>query len=262
MSEKILIPYHDAADRIRSAIEEGQILNKRSIKFSIDLDEAKRDFNDWSEKNEDLLNRIFSTDEEAKKYKSCFSPVLKERFYLFDKAKDFRDLVDSKIRYLETIVSRLTIVTEIDIEHGHGDIFAPSPDVNKVFIVHGKKKCRDSVELLLRKQEMEAVILKDKNKIVEKLGEHPDVEFAVVFVTNEDMGAVKTKKDKLKPRAGQNVILALGYLMGRFGRECLIVLTEKDIELPSDLSGIVCLCMDSEGWRDELVEATRSFIKI
>ena len=50
---------------------------------------------------------------------------------------------------------------------------------------------------------------------------------------------------EIKHRARQNVILELGYFMGKLGREHVCCLYKGEIELPSDISGILYLPFNS-----------------
>ena len=53
----------------------------------------------------------------------------------------------------------------------------------------------------------------------------------------------------------QNVILELGYFMGKLGRERVCVLHKEEVELPSDIYGILYVSMDSsDGWQLKLAK--------
>ena len=54
------------------------------------------------------------------------------------------------------------------------------------------------------------------------------------------MLVVKTRRS-LKPRARQNVILELGYFMGKLGRDRVCGLYKEGIEIPSDVLGVLYL---------------------
>ena len=64
--------------------------------------------------------------------------------------------------------------------------------------------------------------------------------FAVVLMSDkDDMGAEVGSLD-YKPRARQNVILELGYFIGRLGRKNHVcVLKKGDVEVPSDILGVL-----------------------
>ena len=67
--------------------------------------------------------------------------------------------------------------------------------------------------------------------------------------------------ETLKPRARQNVVLEFGYFMGLLGRERVCCLHKRNVEIPSDMQGIVYIPFKEsvnecrEKIRNELIEA-------
>ena len=134
-----------------------------------------------------------------------------------------------------------------------------APDKTKVFIVHGHDDApRETLARFIEKQGLEAVILHEKASagmtIPEKLIKHGNVGFAVVLLTPDDVGrAVAETIDK--PRARQNVILELGYFVGRLGRDKVCALLKGDIEMPTDYVGVVYVKWDDAGaWKMSLAK--------
>ncbi len=114
---------------------------------------------------------------------------------------------------------------------------------SKIFIVHGHDEAlKQSVARLIEKQNIEAVILSEKaNKgktIIEKLEEHSDVGCAICLFTPDDTGKANKETD-YKARARQNVVLEAGFFMGKLGREYVVYLASSELEMPSDLQGVV-----------------------
>jgi len=115
----------------------------------------------------------------------------------------------------------------------------------KVFIVHGRedKPAYELAWVLEKDMGLIPIILREKTDegrtIIEKLEKHSDVRYAFIILTPDDIGALSAEREKLKPRARQNVILELGYFLGKLGRKNVCCLLKGDIELPSDVSGIV-----------------------
>lgn len=130
------------------------------------------------------------------------------------------------------------------------------PFSSKVFIVHGHDDgARESVARFLERIELEAIILHEQanqgRTIIEKVVAHSDVGFAVVLLTPDDEGCIKGGIPE--PRARQNVLLELGYFIGRLGRERVCALKSGDLEIPSDFAGVVWESMDkSGGWKQSL----------
>ena len=70
-----------------------------------------------------------------------------------------------------------------------------------------------------------------------------------------------TRKKVAEPkefRARQNVILELGYFVGKLGRAHTFALVEKGVALPSDIHGVVYIPLDNGHWRLQLVQELKS----
>lgn len=126
----------------------------------------------------------------------------------------------------------------------------------KVFIVHGHDDgARETVARFVERIGLEAIILREQanqgRTIIEKVEAYSDVGFAVILLTPDDEGCVKG--GVLAPRARQNVLLELGYFIGRLGRDKVCALMRGTLEIPSDYSGVVWERMDSsDGWKQAL----------
>jgi predicted nucleotide-binding protein len=132
-------------------------------------------------------------------------------------------------------------------------------DSRRVFVVHGHdNEAKQTVARTLQKLGLEEVILHEQpsggKTIIEKLeSEGADARFAVVILTPDDVGGPVLDRDNLQPRARQNVILELGYFVGKLGRGNVCALLRGKLELPSDIVGVVYVTMDDGGgWRLEL----------
>ncbi|MCY1309178.1 putative nucleotide-binding protein containing TIR-like domain protein [compost metagenome] len=72
-----------------------------------------------------------------------------------------------------------------------------------------------------------------------------------MLLTPDDEGCVKG--GTIEPRARQNVLLELGYFIGRLGRSKVCALKKGKLEIPSDFAGVVWEKMDdSGGWKQAL----------
>lgn len=135
-------------------------------------------------------------------------------------------------------------------------------ETNAVFIVHGHDEApRLAVARFLEKLALRPIILSDQpnrgRTIIEKFEAHSDVGFAVVLLTPDDIGA--PKGGDCKPRARQNVILELGYFIGKLGRSHVCALRSADIEIPSDILGVIWTDYDTAGgWKLNLARELRA----
>lgn len=125
---------------------------------------------------------------------------------------------------------------------------------NAVFLVHGHNDAlREMAARFMEKLGLDVTILSERpsagDTIIEKLERNASVEFAVVLMTGDDTGS-KRGAPALNPRARQNVLLELGYFLGKLGRKRVCVLYEDGVELPSDYYGVVYIPIDTGGaWR-------------
>ncbi|WP_192255047.1 TIR domain-containing protein [Mesorhizobium silamurunense] len=133
------------------------------------------------------------------------------------------------------------------------------PGSNKVFIVHGHDEAAlQGLARFIERLGLEAVILKEQpnqgRTIIEKYEDVAiEVAFAVVLLTPDDVGASKAGSEQ-NQRARQNVIFELGYFAGRLGRGRVCLLRKGDVEIPSDLYGVLYIDLDaSDGWKSKLV---------
>jgi predicted nucleotide-binding protein len=88
--------------------------------------------------------------------------------------------------------------------------------------------------------------------VIEKLEQETmDIGYAFVILTPDDVGMESVNYDKAKSekrklqdvglryRARQNVVLELGYFVGKIGRRRVYCLYKGDIERPSDIHGVI-----------------------
>ncbi|MCH7328166.1 TIR domain-containing protein [Acinetobacter modestus] len=134
---------------------------------------------------------------------------------------------------------------------------------NKIFIVHGHDHgALQSVARYLEKHKFEAIILHEQansgRTIIEKIEVNSDVGFAIVLLTPDDLGKAKDAND-YSPRARQNVILELGYFIGKLGRDRVCALKSAELEIPSDYVGVVWTEMDrTEAWKFHLAKELKA----
>ncbi len=125
--------------------------------------------------------------------------------------------------------------------------------LKKAFIVHGHDvAAQQETARFLEQIGFEAIILSEQpNKgmtIIEKLEHYIDTNgFGVVLYTPDDEGSAKEAVN-YKPRARQNVVFEHGWLIGAVGRNRVVqVVTDHNIELPNDISGVVYL--SEKSWK-------------
>lgn len=142
----------------------------------------------------------------------------------------------------------------------------PSIATKKVFLVHGHdNEIKNEVARFLEKPELglEVIILHEQpnqgRTLIEKFEDYAtEGAFAVILLTPDDIGGEKScnEIEKLHPRARQNVIFEFGFFHGTLGRSRVCALC-KDVELPSDLSGVVYISLHGN-WKFDLAKEIKN----
>jgi predicted nucleotide-binding protein len=125
---------------------------------------------------------------------------------------------------------------------------------NKIFIIHGHDELmKSSVQLLLTRAGLNDIVLHEQpdrgRTIIDKLIEETnDACYAIALLSPDDLG-------ENGKRARQNVILEVGYFLGKLGKERVRLLVKENVEIPSDLQGIIYEPFDASGnWRMRLLK--------
>ena len=115
----------------------------------------------------------------------------------------------------------------------------------RIFIIHGHDgELKNELARLLERLDFEPVILHEQpdqgQTIFSKLnGQMSDVGFAFVILTPDDMGGSSSDPGNARPRARQNVIFEHGLFAGYLRPERVCAIRRGDVEIPSDLHGIL-----------------------
>jgi predicted nucleotide-binding protein len=124
-----------------------------------------------------------------------------------------------------------------------------------VFIIHGHDdELKIELQLLLTRAKIKSIVLHeqpDKGRtIIEKLIEEGiSANYAIAIFSPDD-----NMEDGAK-RPRQNVILELGYFIGRLGKPRVRILKKGTIEIPSDLNGILYEQYDKENnWKIKILK--------
>ncbi len=200
--------------------------------------------------------------------------------------KEFKTLINKshfrrRLYYLEQLEKISREIEELPWFHDRSDIlkfrklqqelisltYKVIEENKKIFVVHGRDiNMRDKIEAFLGKLHIENVILENETNegqtVIEKfLKRSNDCNFAIVLLSPDDIGALNADKPILQGRPRQNVVLELGFFLGKLGRHRILALHPDDvtIEKPSDFDGIVYLPFDNKGaWKHKLMKELKS----
>ena len=265
---ELAMPHAEAAEKIQERISLGMELERRTVNTDKQVEEKLKDCKKWNDYNKELLNVIFTTPKFAQEYSNAYgqtrvsfggppSPM--------EKLKGRMEDLKIKIRILESILERLGLIPVAQgVVKIQPEIEEQRTPGNSVFVVHGHDEAiKQSVARLLEKLGLQPIILHEKategRTIIEKLEHYSDVDFAVILLTPDDIGADKEKPSEFKPRARQNVILELGFFLGRLGRKKVCPIYHGPMDLPSDYIGVGYILMDDAGtWKYELAKELKA----
>ena len=215
----------------------------------------------WKTRTLNLVQQIASANSPAVKLAVLGASFLTDGYYResFERAKG------NLLKALELALAALKSDTFNEVRKPRTDGISPMPlkkpssarSSRKVFVVHGHDEAlKLDVARFVEKLGLEVVILAEQanqgRTIIEKFEAHAeDAGFAIVLLTPDDVGAPVANSSVLKSRARQNVILELGYFIGKLTRSRVCALHKGDVELPSDILGVVYLSI-SGNWKLEL----------
>ncbi len=156
--------------------------------------------------------------------------------------------IERRLFSLETSISDLNERSSNESSAVFSSLDKGKPASRRIFVVHGRSDLADSlrtqVVAFLVKLGFDPVVLREQAEggraLPHKLEEEmADVGYAFVLLTPDDIGSHCKEADSMRPRARQNVIYEHGLFVGKMGLPRICAIQMGDVELPSDLSGII-----------------------
>lgn len=141
-----------------------------------------------------------------------------------------------------------------------------APLDRRIFIVHGHdEEMKQTVARALEGLRFQPIMLHEQpgagRTIIEKFEAHANVGFAVVLLAPDD-ALFEARAIDAKPvqRARQNVVLELGFFLGKLGRSRVAVIFRNSphFQLPSDYAGVEYLHFEDGAWRLPFVRELRA----
>ncbi|MDP1714122.1 MAG: nucleotide-binding protein [Anaerolineales bacterium] len=222
-----------------------------------------RDFNKWFENVSTWLQEYFPNSALSADWSSLGTSNLLTKRGSDDSASTtwlFQTMVQTRLKWLSNLMTALQNTRSTRTDKPGGFIIS-----RKVFIVHGRNnEMKETLSRFLEKLGLEPIILHEQpnagKTIIEKFLEYADVSFAVILMTPDDTGGLLGELfEKQKPRARQNVILELGFFLGRIGREKTCIIYDQTVERPSDYDGVLYIPLDDKGaWQLSLAKEMKN----
>lgn len=175
-----------------------------------------------------------------------------------------KSALETGLRWLRDLVARLALAVEPETpgpprteSEAHRKQDARTTRGPDVFIVHGRAAggFLDGAARFIEQLALRPVILAEQanegRTLIEKFETYAEVDYAIVLLTPEDFAYDAGDEPPPQPnRARQNVILEVGYFMGKLGRPNVVALLQEGVEVPSDILGIAYLPLDDgDAWK-------------
>ena len=173
-------------------------------------------------------------------YNSTAKEVITRKRQIEQQYELLRSYVTSKLTYYRQLLSKGCNDSPKNMTINNS---TRNTEFSKVFIVHGHNgEIKEAVARLIEKQGIQAIILHEQANqgatIIEKFEKNSNVGGAVCLFTADDLGRAKADKTDCA-RARQNVVFEAGYFIGKLGRDKVVIIADKGVEIPSDLQGVV-----------------------
>ncbi|MGC4038121.1 MAG: nucleotide-binding protein [Chitinophagaceae bacterium] len=226
-----------------------------------ELEELEKEYFRWDNYNSEYLKQSFNNEDNT--YKASYDRVNEWIGFGTNKYDNtgqgrfqkLRDKISNKIENIERLIEKAELlksdIGEAPLKPAKQIDFK---DNNNVFIVHGHNiEIQQSVARVIEKLGLNVIILQEQpnegKTVIEKFESNSNVGFAIILLTDDDEGKAKTQID-LQKRARQNVILELGYFIGKLGRGRVLPLYSEGVELPSDIHGVLYVPIDkAANWK-------------
>lgn len=270
ITAKLIFDKDDFSRQIQQRIDHAVELISTVITDLKQFEKIKSEFYSWDDYNSELLKQAFNVQNNEYKQSyddaGTFLGLYSGPQTPDEEITEFKERAAEKIQNLINLKNKIALIKS-DIEKPAVSIVEKSKEKEvsskDIFIVHGHNDTiKINVARTLEKLDINAIILNEKpnsgKTIIEKFEKYSNVGFAIILLTKDDFGKDKTDEN-LMGRARQNVILELGYFIGKLGRSRVCPLYELGVELPSDLHGLVYVELDkNEAWKMKLAKELRA----
>ncbi|HED38486.1 MAG TPA: hypothetical protein ENI76_09640 [Ignavibacteria bacterium] len=250
--------------KIIEQITQGKQLYSTDIQTEEQLKQIEKQFKLWNDYNQEFLKVSFNiaSNEYLYRYKNSGSMIGVDDVmrganihHPNHRLKTIKQRIESKTNELESLLLKADLIPS-NFETLPITNTKNAMKVNPiVFIIHGHdEEMKKSVQVFLNRARLDDIVLHerpDKNRtVIEKLIEEgASADFVIALLSPDDIQSDGTI------RARQNVILEIGYFIGRLGREKVKILRRENTDIPSDLHGILYENFDKDGaWRIKLAK--------
>ena len=243
------IPLKEAEKLLNKSINEGTGILETPISNINQWKNSEKKFNHWNGENYEILKNIFKKNTIAKDYSSsgwAIGRIFISNLKLDDKIAKLQKDIEEKINKLNSIKMSLGVLESKTEEKKESE-------KNKVFFIHGSD-CEIKVEVIefIKSLGLKPIILKELaaagKTLIDEIQNQSDVKYAIALLTPDNVGGVYSEELRFRPT--QNVILEVGFFVGKYGRKNVSALHTEDTELPADYHGFEYIkIFSNDGWK-------------
>jgi predicted nucleotide-binding protein len=265
----LVVTHVEAEERISRQIDKGKEIWNRAIYHEQELVQASTDKSKWKSYTFELLTRIFDDHSIAEDFSDAdsYGVYVTRDMSLSEDVVEFKDDIRKCLNNLESLLERIELIpSSMELQQNviTAHVQKSKTQTNKVFIVHGHdNEAKQSAARFVEKLGLEAVIFHEQEDmgqtIIEKLERVSDVNYAIVLLTPDDVAHSRITPEQVQNRARQNVIFEWGYLMSKLGRRNVSALIKGNVEVLSDLQGLLWTTMDDgDAWKYKITKEMRT----
>src|SRR3712207_413834 len=113
---KLAVTKQQATEQISARIEKGREIRQLPLNSYEELEHARTIHSKWSKYNSELLTRLFTTKEIANEYSWSTGSVSFYEPEFYEEVEQLSSTLRSEIESLESIIERLDLIPEVDIQ--------------------------------------------------------------------------------------------------------------------------------------------------
>lgn len=238
-------------DELEESIRKGEQLKNRRIDSATKLKSTEKKFNEWNHQNYELLLHLFKSKNVAADYAQSefdISRMLLSDLTVAEKRTKLMHNIEEKIDKLTSIQTSLEVLGTAKAKHIAAKVF---------FIHENDNELTDSVLKLLREYEIEPIVLKELanagKTLIDAIENAHRIDYAIAVISPCDSSFLDKFRSLHPPSL--NVILELGIFIGKYGRQKVSALYEKNVCLPADYHGFDYILLDeTHSWKERLLQ--------
>ncbi len=267
----LIIPKSEVENKLKERIAKGkELINSfTQVNNEKNFETFESKVANWRDYNCEYLTQAFSNDDLSFESHANIGSYSRYDAPLYIRQQELLDRMNGYISKLESILERVEIIPEHE-NIKTNKIDSHSTISKNIFVVHGHdriilNKIKSFLELINHPPIILDEQVNSSKTIIEKIESYSNVGYAIVIMSPDDLGIAKkdlnlipedqpeSRLKALENRARQNVVLELGFFMGKLGRENIAILYPEKLEIMTDIHGVLYIPItEDNSWQVKL----------